>query len=205
MLCLIWEGLEPPADLRLGAAGRILTSKGQETEILLNGVPRTLPSLRTSSSHFKISDPHDKLMLHVTYAPIEGGRVRDQDFVIPVRFSPALWEVIVALVVGIAIGIALRKVLGQADAYQRPQIAKVSGAVLVSVLVLYISVSADTRPLVLFGVNVDPTQPLTIAAIAILVGGGPTLTAWIRQIIQQLWDLLNGVQPKPDSGAHGPG
>ena len=198
-----WESIEPPADLRPGATGRILTSKGQEAEILLNGQPRTFPSLRTSSSHFKISDPHDKLMLHVTYAPIEGGRMRTQDFVIPVRFSPSLWEVVVALVVGIAAGILVRKVLGQADAFQRTQIAKVSGAVLVSELVLYISVSADTRPLVLFGVNVDPTQPLSIAAIAILVGGGPTLTAWIRLIIQQLWDLLNGVQPKPDPDAHG--
>jgi hypothetical protein len=199
-----WEGLDSPADLRPGGAGRILPSKGQETEILLNGAPRTLPSLRTSSSHFKISDPHDKLKLHVTYAPVEGGRVRAQDFVIPVRFSPSLWEVVVALVVGIVVGIAMRKVLGQADAFRRTQIAKVFGAVLVSELVLYISVSADTRPLVLFGVNVDPTQPLTIAAIAILVAGGPTLTTWIRQIIQQLWDLLNGVQARPDHGAHGP-
>jgi hypothetical protein len=144
-------------------------------------------------------------MLHVTYAPIEGGRERAQDFVIPVRFSPSLLEVFVALVVGIAVGIAMRKVLGQADAFQRTQIAKMSGAVLVSELALYISVSADTRPLVLFGANVDPTQPLTIAAIAILVAGGPTLTAWIKQNIQQLWDLLSGVQPKPDPGAHGPG
>jgi hypothetical protein len=200
-----WTGLEPPADLLPGKAGRLLASKGQDTNILLNGVPRTLPSLRTSSVHFNISDPHDKLLLHVTYAPIEGGRMRAQDFMIPVRFSPSLWEVVAALVVGIAVGIVMRKLLGQADAFRLNQIAKVCGAVLVSELVLYVSVSADTRPLVLFGVNVDPTQPVTIAAIAVLVGGGPTLTAWIRQVVQQLWALVNGAQPRTNPGAHDPG
>jgi hypothetical protein len=193
-----WAGLDVPPDLRVGGAGRILMSKGQDTEVVMDGVPRMLPSLRTSSTHFKMSDAHDRLSLHVTYAPVEGGRIRSQDFVIPVRFSPSLWEVVGALAVGIIVGICMRRALGQVNAFQWKEIAQVSGAVLVSELVLYISVSADTRPLVLFGVNVDPTQPLTITAIAILIGGGPTLTAWIKRVIQQLWALVGSAQSNPN-------
>jgi hypothetical protein len=197
-----WKDLAPPVDLGAGGPGRTLTAKGQDTEILLTGRARAWPSLLTSLGHFKMSDPHDNLTLRVTYAPVEGGRIRTQDFVIPVRFSPSIWEVAALMIVGMAVGILLRRALGQADAFARRQIAIVAGTVIASELILYVSVS-ETHPLVLFGFNADPTQPLTIFLIALLVSGGPRLTTSIAQVTRDLWNLVRGTQPNnPDPGGH---
>lgn len=193
-----WSELAPPNDLKSGSSARVLTAKGQDTDIVLVGKPRTWPSLRSSLVHFKMSDAHDKLALRVTYSPIEGGRVRTQDFEIPVRFSPSIWEVVLVLVLGTATGIIVRRVLGQADAFSFKQIAGISCAVLASEFILYLSIS-DTRPLVLFGFNADPTQPLTIALIALFVSGGPKLKTWLAQVIQQLWDQIKATSNSPGS------
>lgn len=197
-----WQGLAAPNDLQAGSAGRILTAKGQEAEISFAGRPRTWPSLRTSLTRFRMSDSHDNLALRVTYAPVEGGRVRTQDFSIPVRFSPSIWEIVLLFILGTALGILVRRPLGQADAYTKKQIGIVAGTVLVSEFILYATVS-DTHPLILFGFNADPTQPLAIFVIALLVSGGPRLTQWISEVASHLWDLAKATQvQKPAPGGN---
>lgn len=188
-----WQGLAPPSDLQTGSAGRVLSAKGQETEITIAGRPRTWPALRRSLVHFGISDPHDSITLQATYAPVEGGRVRTQDFPIQIRFSPSIWLILLLMGAGTAIGILVRRALGQNDAFEGKKIGIVCATVVVSELILYGSIS-DTRPLVLFGFNADPTQPLTIFLIALLVSGGPKLTEWISGVAGQLWTLLKGTQ-----------
>jgi hypothetical protein len=209
-----WRGsLTVPTDLQRGRVGRILANKGQDTELVVNGSLNRWAALLTSSTHFSLSDPHDRLTLRASYAPAEGGRVRTQDFSIPVRFSPSIWDVIVALVLGWLLGVAIRKAGGQADIVpSRNQwkqwklwtpLATTAAAVVVSEGVLYATVSADSRPLVLFGINVDPTQPLTIFLIALIVSGGPTVTTWFNNVIKQLWDSIKSTQPasaKPKEG-----
>lgn len=189
-----WQSLAPPNDLQAGSGeGRVLTAKGQETEITIAGRPRTWPSLRSSLVHFRMSDPHDNITLQATYAPVEGGRVRTQEFAIPVRFSPSIWQIVLLMTLGTAIGILVRRALGQSDAFTKKQIGIVCATVLVSELILYVSVS-DTHPLIVFGFNADPAQPLTIFVIALLVSGGPKLTEWITGVAEQLWNLIKGTQ-----------
>jgi hypothetical protein len=52
--------------------------------------------------------------------------------------------------------------------------------VLASEALLYWGVASGSRPLVLFGLNIDPSQPVPCFFIALIVSGGPTVVAWFQ-------------------------
>ncbi len=152
------------------------------TAVSLGVKPNTLPALAESALVVGQDQPHDTLRITITYHAGYGGQERSQQFVIPVRFSPSIWALLAAVLIGSALGFIANIVF---DATTRASWRLTFGkglvlAVIVEIVALTMA-SLGTK-VVVFTFDLDPQQFLPTVVIALLVSGGATVIDILKKV-----------------------
>ena len=102
----LWSG-HPLVEMTNSDA-TLMVNEGREA-LLSHLTVRANPWSVVSSTFFsKSNQAHDKIQVDIRYAAQSGGRDRDLEFGLPIRFVPTLPQLLLALVTGSALGAGLR-------------------------------------------------------------------------------------------------
>jgi len=186
---LCWGSLSAADELK-----NEILPPSEGTHINIAVVPTAGQALLQTAKRLKINEPHDTISLEIKYAPLYGGRDRTQTFQIPIRFTPTLSAIVAACLLGMVLGVLLKLVPAVASEKITVQTFVYSAlSVTVCEVALAFGVSQDSRPLVFFGVNVDPMQILPAFFTALVVSGGASVVQLLRKIITDAMSLIRQV------------
>jgi hypothetical protein len=169
-----WSTAATFTSIDIPAQGDILLS--------LNRKPLDIPALLNTAFILKRTSPHDVVLMKVFYNVDEGGVSKEKDLNLPIRFTPSIWQLLLAILSGALFGTVLRWRLD--PAHSRISMNLVLQSILfagVAELVAVVLASYDSR-LVLLGVDMDPRQFIPAIVLAGLVAGGPVVAKWLASI-----------------------
>jgi hypothetical protein len=162
----------------------IIDENGSAT-LPIKFTPNTLSALGASAFSLKSDQPHDTLMVQVTYHAAYGGQERKQRFSIPVRFSPSLWTLLTAVCIGACLGFLANIILDPTSRTSWRTVGNTAAKsfVLVAVVELVaIAMAAYGSKVVIFTFDLDPRQFLPTVVIGVLVSGGATVVSFLKQV-----------------------
>lgn len=146
--------------------------------------PLAFPALGASALKLKSDQAHDTLTFNITYHAAFGGQPRKQRFTFPVRFTPSIWALLLAVFIGVVLGFLLSLLLDQERRASSQAALRAAGAALllsVVVEILGLALASYGNKVVIFGFDLDPRQFLPALVIAILVSGGATVVSAIKK------------------------
>lgn len=152
--------------------------------------PNTLKALARSMFMLNPKVPHDILLISVSSVSEQGGLTAEQEFHLPVRFTPpALWLAI-AVVVGAVLGSLLRLWVTDEPSSSPPRRRPLPSpaqigttaliAIVIWLLALVLFSYTDTQVKIL-GFSFDPSQLPPAFLIALLAAGGPVIVKKIQE------------------------
>jgi hypothetical protein len=130
----------------------------------------------------KKETPHDVLSLKVTYHADEGGGSKSHDFTVPIRFSPNIWELAIAVLLGGFLGVLVKGVLEKGPKLTTRLVAQQLLLAVVAEIIAVAAASFDCK-LVILGFDLDPRQFIPALLLALVVTGGATVKTWASGII----------------------
>jgi hypothetical protein len=144
----------------------------------------------------KRDKPQDHLLVTVSYNVDQGGITKQHEFDLPVRFTPSIWQLALAVVAGALVGALLKRLLDE-------QITQLSWRFLGKAIVLAlvaeglaaVAASYESK-LIILSFDMDPRQVIPAALLAFAVTGGPPVTKWALGVIRP-----GGNQGKDAAGA----
>jgi hypothetical protein len=165
----MWQ-VHPQAALQLPRSGPALLQPGQKlaTGILLVLKPNPWRALGASMFPLAPEKPHETLVLHLNY-DTPGGIPGTLDIPVAMRFRPSFWSLLLAVVLGSALGAAFAQLAStQAAKWYKAFSIAVIAALLAEVIgMLLVYARSEFR---LFGIELDPYQLLPAIVIGALVG-----------------------------------
>jgi hypothetical protein len=180
----------------------ILESGDAPTKFSVRLVPDLGPSLKQTMKRLKYGQDHDSLDLVIQYAPVDGGRERSQSVTMPIRFTPPIAVMIVFCLIGMLAGLLLRFALEGKACLTKENLTIAVVSVAIAQLVLLFGVSQSDRPLVFFGLNIDPAQLLPSFLLAFTLSCGPGIVAIMKAASGRFLELFTGtsnVQPQNEA------
>jgi hypothetical protein len=151
----------------------------------IKATPKTLSALAASAFALKSDQAHDTFLVYVTYHAAYGGQERKQKFSIPIRFSPSLWTLLAAVLIGAGLGFLANVVLDATSraSWRAVGITAAKSLVLVVVVeIVALAMAAYGTKVVLFTFDLDPRQFLPAIVIGVLVSGGGTVVSFVKQV-----------------------
>ena len=159
-------------------------SPNAELSIPLPVKPQTFSAMLASAFVLKKDAPHDILPMDIAYNIAQGGSSKQKAFKVPVRFSPPIWQLILAILVGSIVGLFLKKLLDPAS----PPLSKglFAKSIFLAAVAEFLAVVAaifDSK-LVILNFDMDPRQSVPALIFAATVTGGPAVVKWAAGITQ---------------------
>jgi hypothetical protein len=149
-------------------------------DVTLNVIPSTLHDLAATATQLASDKSHDVLSLNIKVATDKGGYPADQTIYIPVRFTPPLPYLLLAIFLGALAGGLVRAFLASGADTRRQLLIGFVIAVVVELLAIVLFATTSTQVKVA-GFNFDPTQVLPAVVLCLLVGGGPALIKYVKE------------------------
>jgi hypothetical protein len=143
-----------------------------------------LSAMMSTAFVLRKESPQDLLSVTVTYNVDQGGMPKEKQFDVPVRFSPSIWQLVVAVIIGGIVGTLLKRVLDR-------EVTKITWGLAGRIILLAaaaeffaaVAASFDSK-LILLSFDMDPRQVIPAVLLAIVVTGGPTVTKWALGVIR---------------------
>lgn len=173
-----WEDSKPePVDISIRPS--------RTAEVPLQVKPKPLRAMLSTAFILKKDSPQDTLSITVLYNVDQGGTPKEKQFDIPVRFTPSIWQLLIAVIMGGLVGAILKRVLDH-------EVTKITWGLLGRVILLSVvgeflavfAASFDSK-LIVLSFDLDPRQAIPAAVLAFTITGGPTVTKWAGTIIQR--------------------
>lgn len=159
---------------------------GAKANLPVDLVTNSIPALLQGALVIKPDLPHDMVSLTLTYHTDPGGADRKQTIPVKIRFGPGLVGLALALLTGVALGLAARYLLtGQLGKENERALHSVLSAVvfcLIAEVVGVMMTSYGNSKLVIFDLDIDPRQLFPTFILAILVSGGSAVIAWMKSL-----------------------
>jgi hypothetical protein len=180
-----WEDSKPgPVDISIRPSRTVA--------VPLQLKPRSLRAMLSTAFILKKDSPQDTLSVTLLYNVDQGGTPKEKQFDIPVRFTPSIWQLLIAVIIGGFAGALLKRVLDQES-------TKITWGLLGRVLLLSVvgeflavlAASFDSK-LIVLSFDMDPRQAIPAAVLAFTITGGPTVTKWAATIFQRAKPGGNG-------------
>jgi len=164
----------------------LLVDPGAASNLAINLFPNSIPALLQGALVVKTDVPHDTLSVTVTYHTVPGGADKKQTVLALVRFGPGLFGLALALIGGIALGLAARYLLtGKLGKNDERAVHAVLTAFVLGLIAEFVGVmltAYGNSKLVLFGLDIDPRQLFPAFILAMLVSGGPAVISWVKEL-----------------------
>jgi hypothetical protein len=173
-----------------------LVNPGDRINVSFALMANTMQAMWASAMQFGPDKSNDVLTLSIPVTA-EGGTTRPQVFSVPVRFTPPLWEMIVAVFLGACLGGGLRKMFalppkpsdGNAPADQNTGgglknfFVGMALALICEVVAVVLFLETNTE-VKLIGINLDPTQVVPAFLLCTFVGGGTAVIVAIENALR---------------------
>ena len=145
----------------------------QSTSLMIDLQPNTLAIFTRNPLVFDSTSPQDELVLAITSTSDSGGVDIDQEFRIPIRFTPPIPYLLAGILVGALIGAFTRFLMSLRNP---PRLTSIDALIqIITALVAWVLVfglfATKTKATVL-GYDLDPTQLVPAGLIALLVAAG---------------------------------
>jgi hypothetical protein len=151
----------------------------QSAQVQLGLPPRSLSAMFNSAFVLKRESPHDILQVNLSYNADQGGSTKTKPLLVRVRFTPMIWQLVLAVLVGPISGIILRRILD-------PQIERLTVRWVCSMFALALAAeffsvvaAAFDSKLVLFSFDLDPRQFVPTVLLSLVVTGGQPVLRWL--------------------------
>jgi hypothetical protein len=170
----------------VSAQNPLVVDPGGTVTLPLSLSPSTIPALLQGALAIKSDVPHDTLSLTLTYHTVPGGMDRRQTILAKVRFGPGLFGLALALLGGIALGLAAKYLLtGKLGNENERAVHAIFSALVLGIVAEFIGImltAYGNSRLVLFGLDIDPRQLFPAFVLAMLVSGGAAVTTWVKDL-----------------------
>lgn len=172
-----WDDLTPkPRDL--------VIHPSDTAHVPLSIQPKSLAAMFSTALILKRSQSQDTLSVTVGYTVEPGGMPKEKQLDIPVRFTPSIWQLGIAVIVGAIVGAFLKRLLDhEVDRITLKLALKVVFVALVAEFIAVLAASFDSKVIIL-SVDMDPRQVVPAAVLAFVITGGPTVTKWAARIMR---------------------
>jgi len=170
----------------VSAQSPLVVDPGSTVTLPLSLSPSTIPALLQGALAIRSDVPHDTLSLTLTYHTLPAGMDRRQTILARVRFGPGLFGLALALLGGIALGLAAKYLLtGKLGNDGERAVHAIFSALVLGVVAEFIGImltAYGNSRLILFGLDIDPRQLFPAFVLAMLVSGGAAVTAWVKDL-----------------------
>jgi hypothetical protein len=185
-----WKGqLKKPTD--------VVIPPSSTAQIPLNLPPNSLSAMFKSAFVLKRDSPQDTLLTLVTYSVDPGGSAKTKPIQIRIRFNPSLWQLILAVLIGAAVGIILRRILDSSTKKLTPRWVLTSIALAGAAEFFAVVAASYDSKLILLNFDLDPRQFVPTVFLAVVVTGGQPVVKWLM--------TLPGLGHPTDDGGGGQG
>jgi len=165
----------------------ILARPSAKVNLLLNTRPKPLGALLSTAFLLKKETPQDVLFVTLGYNVDQGGMPKEKQINVPIRFTPSIWQLAMAVIVGGIVGAILKCLLNNdAGKITWKLLGQAVLLALVAESLAVMAASFDSKVIIL-NFDMDPRQAVPALTLAFVITGGPTVTKWALRTIQEIW------------------